>query len=284
MQLNQPQRDTSMDKETSDERLHELEQLSVIAIREARVQFKNPALLWSCGKDSQTLLWLCRSSFFGINPFPVVFIDTGWHKIELLRFRDQQVEELGLNLIVAKNEKALSEGQGPSKSDKFTCCHKLKTVALMDCVEENGFDALFLGIRRDEHGIRAKERMWSPRNKDFKWNYMDQSPELWDHYDSEMNPGEHYRIHPLLAWREIDVWSYVKKNNLPVCPLYFASEGKRYRSLGCDPCSSPIDSDADTLDAIMKELCTTTDAERDGRAQDKEDTYNMQRLHALGYM
>ena len=161
----------------------------------------------------------------------------------------------------------------------------------MKCLEDHGFDALLLAIRRDEHGIRAKERVFSPRDKEFKWNYRDQPLEMWDQYQSpgqrELNASIQYhtRVHPILHWRELDVWEYIKQEkNVPVNPMYFAKEGKRYRSLGCEPCTGPIESNASTIDEIVEELRTTKIAERSGRAQDKEKAFMMQKLRALGYM
>ena len=144
---------------------------------------------------------------------------------------------------------------------------------------ELGFEALLLAIRRDEHGIRAKERYFSPRDRQFRWNYEDQPPELWDQYVSEADEDYHLRVHPLLEWRELDVWLYVQRENLPVNPLYFSRDGKRYRSLGCHTCCSPVESEASTIEEIIEEISTGKTAERAGRAQDKEDANTMQKLH-----
>jgi sulfate adenylyltransferase subunit 2 len=141
-----------------------------------------------------------------------------------------------------------------------------------------------LGIRRDEHGIRAKERYFSPRDDEFRWDYKNQPAELWDQFKAQSEDRTHVRVHPLLHWTEYDVWRYIEREGIPICPLYFAREGKRYRSIGCRTCCSPIDSQADTVAKIVEELRTTQQAERAGRAQDKEDAYTMQRLRALGYM
>jgi len=141
-----------------------------------------------------------------------------------------------------------------------------------------------LAIRRDEHGIRAKERYFSPRNSEFKWDYKDQPLEMWDLYQSLTQDKTHTRVHPILHWRELDVWEYVRQEKLPVNPMYFAKNGKRYRSLGCEPCTLPIESNASTIDEIVKELRETKIAERSGRAQDKEKAFTMQKLRALGYM
>lgn len=260
-----------------------LENQSVFIIREAYSQFRNVAMLWSIGKDSTTLLWLVRKAFFGRIPFPVMHIDTTYKFKEIYDFRDTYTKEWDLELIIAKNKEAVREGVGPDKG-KFRCCNELKTVALKHAIAERGFKALYLGIRRDEHGIRAKERVFSPRDEDFEWDYKNQPPELWDQYKTKAADEEHLRIHPLLGWREIDIWEYIKRENIPVVKLYFAEGGKRYRSIGCETCCEPVDSDADTIDKIIEELRTSRISERSGRAQDKEDDYMMQKLRSLGYM
>ncbi len=172
---------------------------------------------------------------------------------------------------------------GPDKG-KFECCNALKTIALKQAIAEHGFKALLLGIRRDEHGIRAKERVFSPRNTDFKWNYKDQPPELWDQYKSKADEEQHIRVHPLLHWREIDIWKYIKRENIPITDLYFSGGKQRYRSLGCETCCGKVASKVRTIDEMIKELETTDVAERSGRAQDKEKAYMMQKLRTLGYM
>jgi sulfate adenylyltransferase subunit 2 len=263
--------------------LDTLENESIFIIREAYSQFKNVAMLWSIGKDSTTLLWLVRKAFFGQVPFPVLHIDTTYKFKAIYDFREKYAKDWGLNLIVAKNEQALKEGVGPTKG-KFQCCNELKTVALKQAIAKYGFKALYLGIRRDEHGIRAKERIFSPRDEDFEWDYKNQPPELWDQYKTKAMDEEHLRIHPLLGWREIDVWNYIKRENIPLVDLYFAKNGKRLRSIGCETCCGPVDSEADTIDKIIEELKTSTVSERSGRAQDKESDYIMQKLRSLGYM
>lgn len=263
--------------------LEGLEKKSIALIREAKAQFKNPAVLWSTGKDSTATVWLCRKAFFGRVPFPVIHIDTGCKFPEIYNFRDRVAKEWGLDLIVAKNEEAMKRGVSPTK-DRFECCTLLKTQALKDLIEKKKFDALVLAIRRDEHGIRAKERYYSPRNDEFQWNYIDQPAEMWDLYVKPSEDFSHMRVHPILHWTELNVWQYVKQERLPVNPLYFAKGGKRYRSLGCQPCTVPIPSDAMTIDEIVQEIETSKTPERSGRAQDKEKAYMMQKLRALGYM
>ena len=265
------------------EYLEELEKKSIAIIREAKAQFKNPAVLWSTGKDSTATVWLCKKAFLGKIPFPVIHIDTSYKFPEIYEFRDEIAEEWSLNLIIAKNEKALKQGMSPEKG-RLECCTALKTEALKSLIKKRGFDALILAIRRDEHGIRAKERRYSPRDEDFSWNYKDQPAELWDLYVKPSEGFSHMRVHPILHWTELDVWQYVQREKLPVNPLYFAKNGKRYRSLGCMPCTAPISSTANTIDEIVQEVKTSETPERAGRSQDKEKAYMMQKLRALGYM
>lgn len=263
--------------------LAELENNSIFIIREAYYSFKNIALLWSMGKDSTALLWLIRKAFFGKIPFPVIHIDTTYKFKEIYDFRDKYAGEWGLDLILAKNEHSLKQGMSPQKG-RFACCNLLKTDALKQAIEKYKFKALYLAIRRDEHGIRAKERVFSPRDESFAWDYLNQPAELWGQYKTGQKDEEHFRIHPLLGWREIDVWEYLKKENAPVVSLYFSRNGKRYRSIGCHCCCQPIDSDADTIDKIISELKITRISERSGRIQDKEQLFMMEKLRSLGYM
>jgi len=268
--------------------MDELEAKSIYIIREAYRTFKNKlAVLVSWGKDSITMLHLVKKAFFGNVPVPVVHIDTGYQMKEIYEFREKLTKEWNLNLIIAKNEEALKSGMGPDKG-RLECCTALKTEALKQCIKQYGFRALLVAIRRDEHAIRAKERYFSRRTTDGEWLYHEQLPELWEHFQVKLDDtGMHLRVHPMLHWREIDIWRYIKRENIPVNPLYFAGarkEGYRYRSLGCEPCSAPIPSNAKTIDEIIKELETTNIAERAGRIQDKERSYMMQRLRALGYM
>ncbi|MFC1962396.1 sulfate adenylyltransferase subunit CysD [Chloroflexota bacterium] len=263
--------------------LKDLEDRSIYVVRETYAEFKKPAVLWSMGKDSTTMLWLCRKAFFGKIPFPVVHIDTGYKFKQMYEFRDAIAQEWGFDLVIARNEESLSRGIGP-KDGKYECCTKLKTEALRMFLEERGFDALILAIRRDEHGIRAKERCFSPRDENFTWDYKDQPLEMWDQFQGLLGEGTHMRVHPILHWRELDVWEYIKKENISVNPMYYSRNGRRYRSLGCEPCTLPVESDAAHIDEIVEELKTTKIAERAGRAQDKEKTFTMQKLRALGYM
>lgn len=263
--------------------LSQLENQSIYIIREAYSRFRDLALLWSIGKDSTTLLWITRKAFFGTIPFPIVHIDTTFKFQEIYEFRGKYSKHWNLNLIISKNEEAIKAGLSPEKS-KFQCCHALKTEALMNTIKERNFKALLLAIRRDEHGVRAKERYFSPRDIDFKWNYQNQPLEPWDLYKSDIQSQQHFRIHPMLHWRELDIWRYIEREGIPVISLYLAKKGKRYRSIGCATCCSPVESKANNIRRIIRELEKTDLAERSGRAQDKENTYTMQKLRSLGYM
>lgn len=263
--------------------LDKLENESIYIIREAYSQIKDVAILWSIGKDSTTLLWLIRKAFFGQIPFPAIHIDTGYKFEEIYCFREHYAKEWGLDLRIYKNEQAIRRGMSPDKG-RFECCTQLKTDALKIAVAKENLKALYLGIRRDEHGIRAKERIFSVRDEEFEWNYKGQAPELWGQYKTKVNSNEHIRIHPMLNWTELDIWRYIEREKIPVVDLYFAKEGKRYRSIGCASCCEPVDSNADSIDKILSELSTTTISERSGRTQDKESRFIMQKLRSLGYM
>ncbi|MEM3370374.1 MAG: sulfate adenylyltransferase subunit CysD [Candidatus Woesearchaeota archaeon] len=263
--------------------LEYLENKTIYIIREAYSEFRNIALLWSIGKDSTSLLWMARKAFFGKIPFPIIHIDTTYKIPEIYKFRDEYAEKWNLNLIVSKNEEAIKNGIGPEKG-RFECCTALKTEALKQTIEKYKFRAILLGIRRDEHGIRAKERYFSPRDENFNWDYKHQPAELWDQYNTLYDNENHIRVHPLLHWTELDIWRYIQRENIPIVPLYFAKDGKRYRSIGCAPCCLPVESNASNVEEIVKELEITKIAERSGRSQDKEKSYMMQKLRSLGYM
>ena len=263
--------------------LDALENKSIYLIREAHSRFERKALLWSMGKDSSTLLWLCRKAFFGNIPFPVIHIDTSYKFKEIYAFRQKYARQWKLNLIISQNEKALNEGMN-FRLGRFECCNQLKTEALKMIIAKYELQGLLLAIRGDEHGIRSKERFFSPRNIDERWDYQNQPPELWDLYKSENSGTQHFRVHPMLHWSELDVWEYIKREKIPMVPLYLAKKGQRYRSIGCETCCSPAQSNADSIPKIIKELKTTSTSERSGRAQDKEDAYTMQKLRSLGYM
>jgi len=265
--------------------LDELEGKSIAIIREAFWEYKDTlALLWSMGKDSTTLIHLARKAFLDRIPIKIVHIDTGRKFREIYRFRDDCARQWKLDLLIVKNEQALQEKMSPSKG-RFECCNALKTEALKQAIDRCKFKALLLAIRRDEHSIRAKERYFSLRDGSFRWDYQHQPLELWaEHFTTCAQKNEHVRIHPLLHWREIDIWRYILREKLPVVPLYFARDQRRYRSIGCECCCQPVDSSARSVRQIIKELEHTRVAERSGRAQDKEKEYMMQKLRSLGYM
>ncbi len=270
---------------------------TVYILREVKNRYKNPAIMCSWGKDSVTLLHVTKKAFFGTIPFPVIHIDTSYKFPEMYKFRDWLVKEWNIRLVIAKNDEALKNGTSPKTVGNFECCNLLKTQALKQCIEKNKFDVVLAAIRRDEHGIRNKEHYFSPRDKQFRWNTTRkkeggdsglesvQDPEFsgWNIYASYFGKDvDHIRCHPLLHWTEEDIWSYIKKENIKVNPLYFSKNGKRYRSLGCKCCTEPISSNAKNVNEILEELKKLKQGERAGRNLDKEEL--MERLRALGYM
>src|SRR3989338_2580574 len=254
-----------------------LTEKSIFILREAKSKFNNLAVLWSGGKDSTALLALCREAFFNRIPFPVIHIDNCIDFPETYALRNQLANAWSLKILVAKSI---------IKNDKISsisCCGANKTDALRELMKKEKFDGLILGIRRDEHGIRAKERMFSPRDKKWKWDYRNQPLEIWGHHSID-EKVDHHRIHPILHWREIDVWQYIYKNDVQITPLFFSGAGERFRSLGCTRCTVAVKSGARTIHEILKELGHSRLSERMGRAQDKEEQAVMERLRALGYM
>lgn len=264
--------------------LDELEAQTIYILREAYHAFDGLAMLWSIGKDSTAALWMARKAFLGRVPFPVLHIDTTFKFPEMYEFRDHYAKEWNLDLVVGCNTEARARGISYETNDAFTVAHEMKTVALQQTMAEHGYQGLFLGIRRDEEGSRAKERVFSPRDKNFEWNYKDQPPELWDQFNTDFGEGAHVRVHPILHWTEVDIWRYIRRESIPCCSLYFARDGRRYRSLGCMPVTQPIESTATTVDAIIAELESTTTPERAGRTMDASRSYAMQKLRAMGYM
>ena len=235
------------------------------------------------------MLWLLRKAFFGHIPIPCVHVDTTYKIPEMIRFRDRLARDWGFRLIVETNDEVIQIGKTfpQGRATRVECCSSLKKDALQSVIARHGFDAVIAGIRRDEEGTRAKERVFSPRGKDFQWDFRDQPPELWDQFKTDFPPGTHLRVHPLLHWTEVDIWRYIRREDIPVVPLYFATDERpttRYRSLGCAPCTSPITSTARTVDDVIAELEATTVAERSTRAQDQEAEDAFERLRADGYM
>ena len=246
--------------------LRQLEDQSVYILREAYKHFNHLAMLWSMGKDSTVLLWLARKAFFGHVPFPLLHVDTSYKIPAMIEYRDRIAREWRLNLVVGQNKEALAAGMNHTLG-RDVCCTALKTTAMKNLVEEKGYTGIILGVRADEDSTRAKERYFSPRDKHGDWDFRDQPPELWDQFKTTFPPGTHIRIHPLLDWTEINIWEYIKHENIPFMDLYLdRGAGTRYRSLGCAPCTMPIKSTAKTVAEIIAELRGTNVAERAGRA------------------
>lgn len=263
--------------------LDRLEAQSIFILREAYKHFGKLGMLWSIGKDSTVLLWLAKKAFFGHCPFPFIHVDTTYKIPEMIEFRTKMAKEYNLDLIIHTNEEGLKNGMGPQEG-RLACCKALKTEGLQQVVKKYEFEGLILGIRRDEEGSRSKERIFSERNAESEWDYIDQPPELWDQFKTDFKKGNHIRVHPILHWSEVDIWEYIKRENIPVVDLYFAKDNKRYRSLGCAPCTNPIESTASNIDEIIEELKNTKESERSGRAQDQEASHAMQKLRKEGYM
>ena len=261
--------------------LDRLEHESIYILREAVHRFENPAMLWSLGKDSNVMFWLARMAFLGEIPFPLVHLDTGLEFPEVYAFRDQYRAEWRLNLI-ADDCPPIEEVDQDLPPDSRVAARK--TLGLKQAIARYQFDAIIAGIRRDEQATRAKERVFSPRADDGSWDVKEQPPEFWNHYNLDTPPGIHVRVHPLLQWTEVDIWRYIQRENIPIVPLYFARDGKRFRSLGEIGITKPIESDAADIDAIIAELQTTRAPERAGRTMDHEAENAFERLRSSGYM
>ena len=261
--------------------LDHLESHSVYIFREAFEKIAPLGMLWSVGKDSNVMVWLARKAFFGHVPFPVVHVDTGKKFPEMYEFRDRYTAEWGLNLILGDCPpiEEIDETLPPAARSAAR-----KTEGLKKLIAKHRFTGVIAGIRRDEEGTRAKERVFSPRGETGGWNYRDQPPEFWDQFNTDFPPGTHLRIHPLLQWTEIDIWRYIQRENIPMVDLYFARDGMRYRSLGDQDITSPVESTASTIAEIIAELEQTKVAERSGRAMDHESEDAFERLRVAGYM
>ncbi len=291
------------------DQLQKLENKSVHIFREAYAGFKNLGMLWSIGKDSTVMLWLARKAFFGHVPITLIHIDTAFKINEMIAYRDKLVLEWGLDLIYGQNIVALDKKQTfpDGNATRLECCRYLKTEALKHTLDGTWkrfrmnhrtgkyeidkkneiFTGIIAGIRSDEEGSRSKERYFSPRDQDNQWDVGHQPPEFWDQFKTDYAPGTHVRIHPLLDWTELDIWKYIEREKIPVIPIYFAKGQKRYRSLGCAPCTSPVESDAVCVKEIIEELSSgkfSDIAERSGREQDKEDGGGLEQLRREGYM
>lgn len=261
--------------------LDELEAQTIYILREAFSQVEPLGMLWSIGKDSNALLWMARKAFFGRVPFPVIQLDTAMELDEVYEFRDWIVKEWDLALHI---EMCPPESEMDPTLPPATRAAARKTEGLKNLLRGGKYKGIIAGIRRDEQATRAKERVFSPRALDGAWDFRDQPPEFWDQYKTELPDGVHVRIHPLLHWTELDIWYYSKRENIPIVPLYFARDGKRYRSLGEKNITFPIDSHAATIDEIIAELEITKTPERAGRAMDHEAEDSFERLRSSGYM
>ncbi|MHC5060398.1 MAG: sulfate adenylyltransferase subunit CysD [Planctomycetota bacterium] len=290
--------------------LEQLENISVHIIREAYANFKELCMLWSIGKDSTVLLWLARKAFLGHVPFPLVHIDTGYKIPEMIEYRDRLTQEWRLNMIYGINKKALDSKQTfpEGKLSRLECCRILKSETLEHTLSgrwpryrydhfakkyeldpnAKPFTGVIAGVRADEEGSRSKERYFSPRDRQNDWDIAEQPPEFWNQYKTDFAPGTHVRIHPLLDWTELNIWEYIEREKIPTVSLYYnQGDRKRYRSLGCQPCTDPIESNASTVKEIIEELKSgklANIAERSGRAQDAEDDGGLETLRRDGYM
>lgn len=274
--------------------LDKLEAQSIYIFREAFNKLDRLAMLWSFGKDSNVMIHLARKAFFGRVPFPLIHCDTGLEMDEVYAFRDRYVKEWGVNLISHTCPPLeMTDASLPPAARVAS----RKTLGLKEVLQQHGFTSVFAGIRRDEEGTRAKERVFSPRGEAGQWDVKDQPPEFWDQFKTDFAPGTSLRIHPLLHWTETDVWRYIQREEIPIVPLYFAREygmfeGRdfggqkmRFRSIGERGITWPLPSEADTLEAIIEELRTTRTSERSGRPMGAdEDESSFERLREAGYM
>ena len=292
--------------------LRMLEAEAIHILRETAAQFERPVLMYSIGKDSSVMLHLARKAFFPAPvPFPLLHIDTGYEYPEMLAFRDWMAEMLGVRLIVHRHPRAAQAGVNPYDLGTARCCGLLRTQALLDALRDYGADAALGGARRDEERSRAKERVFSFRDAHGQWDPKAQRPELWSLYNGRVSPGEHIRVFPLSNWTELDVWSYIDREEIPVPPLYFAQVREvvvragaliplesnvrllpgerpvkkrcRLRSLGCTPCTGAIESDADTTAKIVAELRALRRSERENRAIDHDQDGSMELKKREGY-
>ncbi len=292
--------------------LKQLEAEAIHIIREVAAEFDNPVMMYSIGKDSSVMLHLARKAFHpGKPPFPLLHIDTTWKFREMIRFRDQMAQEAGMDLIVHTNQEAKSQGINPfDHGSKYTDI--MKTEALKQALSKYKFDAAFGGARRDEEKSRAKERVYSFRDSHHRWDPKNQRPELWDIYNGRIQQGESIRVFPLSNWTELDIWQYIYQENIAIVPLYFAKkrpvverdgmlimkdddrlqlrEGEvleersvRFRTLGCYPLTGGIESNADTLPAIIREMLLAKTSERSGRAIDHDAAASMEKKKREGY-
>ena len=293
--------------------LKELEAESIHIIREVAAEFERPVMLYSVGKDSAVMLHLTMKAFFpGKPPFPLMHVDTTWKFREMIEFRDLMIKKLGLELLVYINQDGVDQGIGPFTHGSKKHTDVMKTDGLKQALDKYQFDAAFGGARRDEEKSRAKERVYSFRDKNHRWDPKNQRPELWNIYNGKIDKGESIRVFPLSNWTELDIWQYIHLENIPIVPLYFAKERPvvnrdgmlimvddermpigpdekiemkkvRFRTLGCYPLTGAVESNATTLPEIIQEMLLTTTSERQGRLIDHDQSGSMEQKKREGY-
>lgn len=293
--------------------LQELESEAIHIIREVAACFERPVMLYSIGKDSSVMLSLAQKAFYpGKIPFPLMHVDTGWKFREMISFREQRAKETGIELIVYVNPEGIKAGINPVTHGSEIHTRIMKTEALKMALNKYRFDAIFGGARRDEEKSRAKERVFSFRNEFHQWDPKNQRPELWDIYNTIIVPGESIRVFPLSNWTELDIWRYIQIEKIPIVPLYFAKERPvverdgllilidddrlilapgekvvnkkvRFRTLGCYPLTGAIESEATSIDEIVREMLLTTTSERQGRLIDFDSKASMEEKKIEGY-
>ena len=293
--------------------LKRLEAESIHIMREVAAEFKNPVMLYSVGKDSAVMLHLAMKAFHPSKPpFPLLHVDTTWKFHEMIKFRDDTVARLGLNLLSHTNPEGLAENINPFDHGSSTYTNVMKTDALKQALDHYGFDAAFGGARRDEEKSRAKERIFSFRSAGHAWDPKNQRPELWNLYNTRIKPGESIRVFPLSNWTELDIWQYILQENIPIVPLYLAAkrpvvnrggqwimvdddrlplhEGEvpemrsvRFRTLGCYPLTAAVESEAATLEDIVAEMLVARTSERSGRLIDHDEAGSMEKKKREGY-
>ena len=292
--------------------LKQLEAEAIFVMREVAASFEKPVLLFSGGKDSICLVHLAKKAFYpGKIPFPLLHVDTGHNFPETITFRDELVNEVGAKLIIGSVQEAIDQGLVKEETGFDASRNKLQTVALLKAMEEGKYDAAFGGARRDEEKARAKERFFSHRDDFGQWDPKNQRPELWNLFNTKMNMGEHFRIFPISNWTEMDVWQYIKQENIKIPSIYFSHEREvfmrdgvwlaesefvnkrdtetpvkkiiRYRTLGDMTCTGAVESEAKTLDEIIQEVASARITERGGRADDKRSEAAMEERKKEGY-
>ena len=292
--------------------LQRLEAESIQIFREAVSEAEKPVMLYSVGKDSAVMLRLAVKAFYpSIPPFPLLHVDTTWKFQAMYEFRDRMAAELGMELLVHRNPDAVARGINPFDHGSAMHTDVWKTEGLKQALDGHGFDLAFGGARRDEEKSRAKERVFSIRSAQHRWDPKAQRPELWRLYNARKQPGESVRVFPLSNWTELDVWQYIRREQIPIVPLYFAAprpvverdgtlimvdddrmpvrpeevtvRSVRFRTLGCYPLTGAIESEADTLEAVVQEMLLTTSSERQGRVIDHDSSASMEKKKQEGY-